>query len=247
MAVTFTRKAAAVSIHAPVRGATRRPFLPRGLTPGFNPRPRAGGDSDIRALWPEARKFQSTPPCGGRPDAVNTASSYMTVSIHAPVRGATGAGVGGARVARFQSTPPCGGRRAACRSVRRHQVFQSTPPCGGRPIIATLSSMFAVSIHAPVRGATYGRNFSCMGRGFQSTPPCGGRRRQPGRSGCCLTFQSTPPCGGRHALARVLRERYPVSIHAPVRGATCRSRRIWRGWQFQSTPPCGGRPSTSIC
>ena len=77
---------------------------------GFNPRPRVGGDVGNRQhaldvvvsihapVWGATvfplgniniKKFQSTPPCGGRP--------------HYPHGGPAGA--------KFQSTPPCGGRR----------------------------------------------------------------------------------------------------------------------------------------
>ena len=63
-------------------------------------------------------------------------SIEQRVSIHAPVRGATG-------IKRI-----CSGDR----------LFQSTPPCGGRLIRTFYKYLFEiVSIHAPVRGATKGR------------------------------------------------------------------------------------------
>ena len=100
-----------VSIHAPARGATRRPLSvgsdrwfqstpPRGgrrdrsraacAYAGFNPRPRAGGDHRRRC----------------------TITIDRRVSIHAPARGATS-------------------MRAAPTSAS--SMFQSTPPRGGRP------------------------------------------------------------------------------------------------------------------
>ena len=82
-----------VSIHAPVRG---RRFRSMRAQPepviGFNPRPRAGGDLiDLLHITPGRHPFQSTPPCGGRHRSPNTVGPrHAAVSIHAPVRGATG-------------------------------------------------------------------------------------------------------------------------------------------------------------
>ena len=101
------------------------------------------------------KKFQSTPPRGGRPYPNLKASKarecfnprpraggdagYIEsvaaggVSIHAPARGAT--------------QPP---RRTPGRGK-----FQSTPPRGGRrQHLVRLNVVARVSIHAPARGAT---------------------------------------------------------------------------------------------
>ena len=102
-----------------------------------------------------------------------------------------------------------------------------------------------VSIHAPVRGATWSNVYVRSSYQFQSPPPCGGRLE---------------------ALEALIGDK--VSIHAPVRGATkpqgVDSRGIMRfnprpraggdpgrrGGRylvmFQSTPPCGGRPTKSL-
>jgi len=56
---------------------------------GFNPRPRAGGDPAIPLEGIDASMFQSTPPCGGRPQYTRGTLERILVSIHAPVRGAT--------------------------------------------------------------------------------------------------------------------------------------------------------------
>ena len=55
-----------VSIHAPARGATYRRYLHRCSRRGFNPRARAGRDSDadVRSFF--RPKFQSTRPRGAR-------------------------------------------------------------------------------------------------------------------------------------------------------------------------------------
>ena len=188
-----------------------------GRPNSFNPRPRAGGDTDdenvgrtfdvsIHApvLGATANNvvvvnspvFQSTPPCWGRHRAgvgnrlfrrfnprPRAGGDYIpvavrvrpTVSIHAPVLGATVAGVVSVRFTKFQSTPPCWGRRLPRHCRKRIEGFQSTPPCWGRP----------------------GRKaFSCATRLFQSTPPCWGRPSQ-GRLGSGLRgFNPRPRAGG---------------------------------------------------
>ena len=53
-----------VSIHAPVWGATTWVWVDDPVPPGFNPRPRMGGDlsSLLPNMW--RTRFQSTPPYG---------------------------------------------------------------------------------------------------------------------------------------------------------------------------------------
>ncbi len=106
---------------------------------------------------------------------------------------------------------------------------------------------FAVSIHAPARGATWQtekpRQMECA---FRSTPPHGGRPTITAYSSHWPMFRSTPPHGGRlltmAETARVegfdsrprtggdmdadekFKVRLRVSIHAPARGATCDER-----------------------
>ncbi len=102
-----------VSIHAPARGATNQGARCRRPAQGFNPRPCARGDLDLRLTrshWTE--KFQSTPlregrrlipipltmlrisfnprPCARGDKSRRTLSPTCSrFSIHAPARGAT--------------------------------------------------------------------------------------------------------------------------------------------------------------
>ena len=55
---------------------------------------------------------------------------------------------------------------------------------------------------------------------FQSTPPWWGRPRRCERQGRRIRFQSTPPWWGRLLHHQACRRWGPVSIHAPVVGAT---------------------------
>ena len=143
-----------VSIHAPVWGATADDFDP----------------ADQISVSIHA-------PVWGATDVIEHFGGDEDVSIHAPVWGATCLNHDAIEPTKFQSTPPCGGRLPAiCISAGRscfnprprvggdkhdeeaHKdgtVFQSTPPCGGRQQGAlTLRPDMAVSIHAPVWGAT---------------------------------------------------------------------------------------------
>ena len=55
---------------------------------GFNPRPRAGGDTHEATIVRERASFNPRPRAGGDP-IVAARYSCTQVSIHAPVRGAT--------------------------------------------------------------------------------------------------------------------------------------------------------------
>ena len=145
----------------------------------FNPRPRAGGDINCYYLPPYAVEFQSTPPCGGRPQQPLHRPPAPAFQSTPPCGGRLQPQHPPGFVAQFQSTPPCGGRltrEIKCDSPKpdfnprpraggdikekeneiKKLEFQSTPPCGGRhgPDAASIIRCM-ISIHAPVRGATF--------------------------------------------------------------------------------------------
>ena len=176
------------------------------------------GHFDLVAL-PDA-PFQSTRPCGARRRPLSFHCQHGTVSIHAPVRGAT---------LRRQPSVAC-------------EVFQSTRPCGARRGLAgSLPTRNAVSIHAPVRGATQWTGW--RQDEFQSTRPCGARRSATIDAVALHAVSIHAPVRG----ATWRRLRYPhsadlVSIHAPVRGATDFTSPVEAPQMlFQSTRPCGAR------
>ena len=99
--------------------------------------------------------------------------------------------------------------------------FQSTHPCGVRHDIAShRATRRAVSIHAPVWGATHQTTKPITRAKFQSTHPCGVRRVHDYRMGFGIGFQSTHPCGVRPGVMGSPMSAVGVSIHAPVWGAT---------------------------
>ena len=144
---------------------------------GFNPRPRAGGDSKPPCSGEDSEGFNPRPRAGG--DVADWSKTKgKPVSIHAPARGAT---------------PPVQG------PGRHRPVSIHAPARGATKLQVTCTSCGQVSIHAPARGAT-GKSavektdlFS-----FNPRPRAGGDTRASGLSGAGVKFQSTPPRGGRH-------------------------------------------------
>jgi len=79
----------AVSIHAPAKGATsanRQEFF---AFLGFNPRAREGRDLLEQRELERVSPFQSTRPRRARPPSRDFRCLNLTVSIHAPAKGAT--------------------------------------------------------------------------------------------------------------------------------------------------------------
>ncbi len=214
------RACVGVSIHAPVRGATLcRPSWTMAPV-SFNPRARAGRDLVMESFAVERGVFQSTRPCGARPGVIHMTITidlfqstrpcgarprcpgcpgrcYWGVSIHAPVRGATGALYPTElKEAVSIHAPVRGATRDRPEDGRTGAEFQSTRPCGARPPHdAGALIWFYVSIHAPVRGATQYRSKNPLSGQFQSTRPCGAR---PGRVDCVA---STAKCFNPRARA----------------------------------------------
>ena len=224
-----------------------------------------------------ARLFQSTPPHGGRPTSsfnprprtggTPTAEAEgVSVSIHAPARGATRRTLrsGPAEWEKFQSTPPHGGRLRhrfeihAPHGGRRVKIwrsvglFQSTPPHGGRPGGRAPGPDESVSFNPRPRtgGDDVNSPRPTCRRSFNPRPRTGGDCPWDGHPRRQLTrrFQSTPPHGGRPSSWRI------ADFPAPEEGFNPRPRTggdCARAFsllasstrcKFQSTPPHGGRP-----
>ena len=100
-------------------------------------------------------------------------------------------------------------------------TFQSTLPRGERPHRShRRHRRWQISIHAPARGATFGRyGRSDRPRRFQSTLPRGERPLSTLQDVVNFAFQSTLPRGERLSDISVGLQ-IDISIHAPARGAT---------------------------
>ena len=99
-----------VSIHAPARGATITSTDTAVLAMGFNPRAREGRDRGFVLHHRFQCEFQSTRPRGARRAAPARQPHTLSVSIHAPARGATRASKNRSKRRLFQSTRPRGAR-----------------------------------------------------------------------------------------------------------------------------------------
>ena len=167
--------------------------------------------------------FQSTHPHGVRLHAPGSVWVPLSVSIHAPARGAT---------------------NTVLKAFDRSGVSIHAPARGATGVCARLAERVRVSIHAPARGATVAlANSPSIFIPFQSTHPHGVRQQ----FGCkCHNsfslFQSTHPHGVRRVIVQSCLRYFRVSIHAPARGATVFAGLNLSRNQFQSTHPHGVRP-----
>ena len=229
-----------VSIHAPTRGATNHIYIfratrafqsthPRGVrrsrspimaaAPGFNPRTHAGCDED-GTFEASCVSVSIHAPTRGATPYSDMSKVYAIVSIHAPTRGATSLGLGNQQPSPFQSTHPRGVRRALLAEACNLELVSIHAPTRGATEIAERHCKTnKVSIHAPTRGATI-RGYMCHHNQDVSI--------------------HAPTRGATHhdrAYANHLR----VSIHAPTRGATSGTGINGHIVQFQSTHPRGVR------
>ena len=142
----------------------------------------------------------------------------MTVSIHAPVWGATIIILIPMVVFLFQSTHPCGVRQTGQAQSEPQRCFnpRTRVGCDGIPTIRFICKLFQSTHPCGVR------RLYCFKRcGFQSFNPRTrvGCDNSKAREFGILWFQSTHPCGVRR-LSWGDPKPPKVSIHAPVWGAT---------------------------
>ncbi len=192
-----------VSIHAPTKGATicLLPSVPRSS--GFNPRSHEGSDFVKSGMYCEIAEVSIHAPTKGATFIDFCSEDGTIVSIHAPTKGATCFSAKGfPAVPQFQSTLP-----------RRERLL----------LCASLHGILAVSIHAPTKGATpsaHSRSirFRCFNpRSHEGsddsvfeTISWQNRFNPRSHEGSDLPWLDLP-------------RKFPVSIHAPTKGATFRS------------------------
>ena len=164
----------------------------------FNPRSREGSDysadcSDLSDGYfnPRSREGSDINDANG--------SEGVSISIHAPARGAT-------KGSRFQSF--------------RKFISIHAPARGATRFNYAIYFCFYISIHAPARGATLTEVVVKQLPLFQSTLPRGERPVRILTRGLTCRFQSTLPRGERQELTEEEAAAITISIHAPARGAT---------------------------
>ncbi len=208
----------------------------------FNPRSREGSDGFDIIFCHVSNHFNPRSREGS--DCRNDIrEGKVSISIHAPARGATPLSAVSARPSEFQSTLPRGER-----PPRLWDLYDSSgisihaPARGATDGDATPSPLLIISIHAPARGATRSMTKSRSSVRFQSTLPRGERQagRDPERGGSrdfnprSREGSDRPGYGSRGSPPNFNpRSRegsdhkptpyspaFPISIHAPARGAT---------------------------
>ena len=139
-----------ISIHAPMKGATRHNTQLRPGKQDFNPRSHEGSD-----------------PC-----SLQSLRCSVAISIHAPMKGATWKHMLIIHFTLFQSTLPWRERLENAYFNMVNQQFQSTLPWRER-LLSTwyIIRMMMISIHAPMKGATPPEWFLWKPDQFQSTLP----------------------------------------------------------------------------
>ena len=186
-----------ISIHAPPRGATWKPCKSRS-NHLFQFTPLREGRRKAQSATAWHPYFNSRPSARG--DVCGKYSdNSITISIHAPPRGATikSRTLAGGRKISIHA-PPRGatGTRRICGI--RSANFNSRPSArGDMTRISLKSAANKISIHAPPRGATRLRMAGRTGEKFQFTPLREGRPFRPCDQPCATAFQFTPLREGR--------------------------------------------------
>ena len=142
----------------------------------FNPRSRMGSDQSGRPRSYCADRFNPRSRMGSdRSRPVQRRS--CTVSIHAPVWGATRSILYTQADIMFQSTLPYGERLSRCKISADQRGFNPRSRMGSDAFSVSGEGRTGVSIHAPVWGATAACRSHNHPRQFQSTLPYGERPR----------------------------------------------------------------------
>ena len=132
--IDFNLQLFAISIHAPVKGATPYESHKGRYTAYFNPRTREGCDTNLHNSIFRQPWISIHAPVKGATADKDAARQRACISIHAPVKGATArARHSGARISNFNPRT-----REGC-DARKEEKNMAT---------------YFISIHAPVKGAT---------------------------------------------------------------------------------------------
>ena len=212
--------------------------------------------------------FYSRPSARGDSVFKRFGQIIVTISTHAPLRGATITAILRACNAfdfysrpsargdlsiqsvllssgRFLLTPLCEGRPMPMLSAIRTAKFLLTPLCEGRPgLLGFFARPYCFYSRPSARGDRAERCPPPAGFLFLLTPLCEGRQNDAVLSRSMSSFLLTPLCEGRPgASAKALDYLNAVSTHAPLRGATEKSMTVFpRDESFYSRPSARGDP-----
>ena len=170
----------------------------------FNSRPSARGDMFFSAATILPFNFNSRPSARGDLRTFVGSTPQMPISIHAPPRGATLAGLSLSHSSlHFNSRPSARGDAAAALVFPSSPIyFNSRPSARGDENKMAIGFAAYISIHAPPRGATKSPR-NCNARLlFQFTPLREGRPNAVGGISYYVIFQFTPLREGRRSAFR---------------------------------------------
>ncbi|AVT81261.1 hypothetical protein RPYSC3_24000 [Rhodopseudomonas palustris] len=192
--------------------------------------------------WLAIARFRSTLPRGERRREHGTYRPAVSVSIHAPARGATGRHHPlDAHLSVSIHAPARGATGGTGGAATANKGFDPRSRAGSDTPTAEQTRSLTVSIHAPARGATTHRRSACCGRrGFDPRSRVGSDQRIKQsffRHGVSIHAPARGATWGRGYIVRD----YVVSIHAPARGATTADTCPGGRYGFRSTLPRGER------
>ena len=210
-----------ISIHAPPRGATRRPRSiqsSRGIS--IHAPPRGATASTLPNSV--ASYFNSRPSARGDKVCILLIHIIFCISIHAPPRGATFLASSICHKFDFNSRPSARGDAIKNCHAPPAIKFQFTPLREGRPCWKEYGQRYSfISIHAPPRGATRFKPPSTVPEFISiHAPPRGATSPDSVSRDKRPYFNSRPSARGDKS-ARLSGTSEFISIHAPPRGATC--------------------------
>jgi hypothetical protein len=134
-----------VSIHTPLRGATRLNRADRKPVVFQSTRP-AGRDFRVSSLPSSRSCFNPHAPAGRDQRGFTPSLSMRCFNPHAPCGARPSCFCWASSGAMFQSTRPCGARPSCRCNSAVSGLFQSTRPCGARPHPEKLSDVLQLSM-----------------------------------------------------------------------------------------------------
>jgi len=172
-----------VSIHAPLRGATRQWKPSEKHEPGFNPRTPAGCDPKNFTRARPKPCFNPRTPAGCDLDNAEQAIAQIKVSIHAPLRGATGSReLDLSPFFCFNPRTPAGCDSHLYKCFHKLCEFQSTHPCGVRQLpLGGTTEIYGFNPRTPAGCDIINYFKQTVFNGFNPRTPAGCDRPSPSK------------------------------------------------------------------
>ena len=209
----------------------------------FNPRSREGSDSLRPFLTLGTSAFQSTLPRRERRDSAFALRLSVSISIHAPAKGATSLfPVDIGFESNFNPRSREGSDFVLLFKSFTIRDFNPRSREGSDILFVFISKISEISIHAPAKGATRQLLQIEQSAMISIHAPAKGATRNKMRFQSGNLFQSTLPRRERPSAHARTQQLIKISIHAPAKGATINCPFGFLIVEFQSTLPRRERP-----